>query len=198
MPSHEELPGDITARLNRWSAGDGSALISVASLAYEDLRAIATAFLRRRTPGQSLNATGLVNELYIRLSAQRQIQVENRQHFFSLAAMMMRRIVADYARRSAAQKRPGGGESIRVPLSDDLAWIDASGDEMVSLDRALDELEAVDERALRIVELRYFLGCTNQETAALLQVSRTTVDRDLEYAKAWLFRRLSPARRTAG
>lgn len=193
MPPGETLPGEITARLARWSAGDPSALTSVATLAYDDLRSIAASFLQRRNPEQSLSATGLVHELYIRLSAQRQLQVTSRQHFFSLAAMMMRRIVTDHARRSSAQKRPAG-QAMRIPLADDLAWVDAAGDEMVSLDRALDELESVDERALRIVELRYFLGCTNQETAELLNVSRATVDRDLEYAKTWLFRRLSPPR----
>lgn len=196
MPAQPNLPGEITERLAHWSGGDRTALASVASLAYENLHSIAIAFLQRRTPGQSLNATGLVNELYIKLSAQRQVQIEDRQHFFSLAAMLMRRIVADHARKTAALKRPDS-QATRIPLSDDLAWIDASGEEMAALDQALDELETIDERALRIVELRYFLGCTNQETAELLDLSRSTVNRDLEFAKTWLFRRLSPARSRA-
>ena len=195
MPSEVELSGEITARLAQWSGGDPAALTSIAALAYDDLRAIAGAFLRRKNPEHSLSATGLVNELYIRLSGQRQVQILDRQHFFSLAAMMMRRIVTDYARRSAAQKRPG--QRNRVPLSDDLARIDANSEDMVSLDQALDELAKVDERASHTLELRYFLGCTNQEAAELLNVSRTTVDRDLEFAKTWLYRRLAPLRKKA-
>jgi RNA polymerase sigma factor (TIGR02999 family) len=103
---------------------------------------------------------------------------------------MMRMILIDHARQTRAQKRPGSAK--RVPLHEEMAWIDAASEEMLALDAALDQLEALDERKVRVLELRFFLGCTNEETAALLDVSRATVDRDLEFAKAWLFRRLSP------
>jgi RNA polymerase sigma factor (TIGR02999 family) len=101
----------------------------------------------------------------------------------------MRMILIDHARQTRALKR--SGSSARVPLHEEIAWIDASSDEMLALDVALDQLEAVEERKVRVIELRFFLGCTNEETAQLLDVSRATIDRDLEFAKTWLFRRLS-------
>jgi len=184
------LPGEITALLSRWGAGDRGALTSLATLAYDDLRAIANAFLRRENREHTLQATALVNELYLRLIRQRSFQITDRKHFYALAAMMMRRILTDYARQTHAMKRPDAHHN-RVPLDEDMAWIDAAGEEMLALDRAMDELEALDDRAARTVELRFFLGCTNDETAGLLNVSRKTVDRDLEFAKTWLYRRLS-------
>jgi RNA polymerase sigma factor (TIGR02999 family) len=190
MSAGNALPGEITALLGRWGEGDRAALTSLASLAYDDLRAIATGFLRREGREHTLQATALVNELYLKLARQRNVRVADRRHFYTLAAMMMRRILTDYARQSHAQKRPAG-QTVRVPLHEDMAWIDASGEELLALDRALEELEMVDERAARVVELRFFLGCTNEEAAGLMNLSRPTVDRDLEFAKAWLYRRLS-------
>jgi RNA polymerase sigma factor (TIGR02999 family) len=190
MASEAALPGEITGLLTRWNEGDRSALTSLATLAYEDLRAIASGFLRREGRDHTLQAAGLVNELYLRLHRQSDFQATNRQHFYALAAMMMRRILQDYARRSHALKRPDG-QAVRVPLHEDLAWVDASSAEILGLDQALDELEKIDERAVRIVELRYFLGATNNEAAGLLGISKATVDRDLDFAKAWIYRRLS-------
>jgi RNA polymerase sigma factor (TIGR02999 family) len=190
VPSGQALPGEITALLGRWGAGDRAALTSLATLAYDDLRAIANGFLRRESREHTLQATALVNELYLRLVRQRNFQVTDRRHFYSLAAMMMRRILTDYARQSHAMKRPND-RTQRIPLAEDMAWIDASGEEMLALDQALGELESLDERAARTVELRFFLGCTNEEAAELLKVSRKTVDRELEFAKAWLYRRLA-------
>jgi RNA polymerase sigma factor (TIGR02999 family) len=184
------VPGEITVLLRRWNEGDSEALGRVASLAYDDLRAIAAGYLRRENRRQTLQATGLVNELYIRLAAQKGVPVTDHRHFYTFAAMMMRRILTDYARRAHAVKRPGA-VAARVPLHEEMAWIDAAGEEMLSLDRALAELETEHERKVRVVELRYFLGCTTEETAELLGVARATVDRDLEFAKAWLYRRLT-------
>jgi RNA polymerase sigma factor (TIGR02999 family) len=190
MSSGTVLPGEITALLSRWGAGDRGALSSLATLAYDDLRAIANAFLRRENREHTLQATALVNELYLRLIRQRNFQITDRKHFYTLAAMMMRRILTDYARQTHAIKRPEAHYK-RVPLHEDMAWIDAAGEEMLALDQAIGELEVLDERAARTVELRFFLGCTNDEAAELLNISRKTVDRDLEFAKAWLYRRLS-------
>ena len=161
------------------------------SAAYDDLRSIAQGYLRRESKGHTLQATGLVNELYLRLARQRGAKITDRRHFFTFSAMVMRRILADYARRTHALKRPGA-EYERVPLHPDIAWVDAAGSEMLVLDEALGELEALDERKVRVVELRYFLGCTNEETAELLDVARATVDRDLQFSKTWLYRRLHP------
>ncbi len=187
MGSGSQIPGDITALLRRWSGGDGAALGDLAELAYSELRAIAGGYLRREMPGHTLEATGLVNELYLRLARQRSVQFRDRRHFYAFAAMLMRRILGDSARQRQSEKRATGE---RIPLHPDMAWVDAAGEEMLALDRALAELEALDERKVRIVELRYFLGCTNQETAELLGIARATVDRDLQFARSWLHRRL--------
>jgi RNA polymerase sigma factor (TIGR02999 family) len=189
MDAGDKLPGEITALLRLWNEGDRKALASLASLAYDDLRNIAQRHLRRESRFRTLQATGLVNELFLRLVRQSDINLSDRRHFYAFAAMMMRRILTDYARQALSQKRPTG-QAERVPLHDEIAWIDASGKDMLDLDTALMELEALDARKSRVIELRYFLGCTNQETADVLGVVRATVDRDLQFAKAWLGRRL--------
>jgi RNA polymerase sigma factor (TIGR02999 family) len=189
MASDSQIPGDITSLLQRWSGGDSAALDDLVEIAYKELRAIAAGYLKQDALHHTLEATELVNELYMRLARQRSAQLADRCHFYSFAAMLMRRILNDHSRRAHAQKRPGSAGA-RVPLHPDLAWIDAAGEEMLSLDQALAELEFLDERKVRIIELRYFLGCTNEETAELLGVTRSTVDRDLQFAKTWLYRRL--------
>jgi RNA polymerase sigma factor (TIGR02999 family) len=190
MRSHPPLPSEITALLHRWKEGDREALASLASTAYPDLRAIAANYLRRESPGHTLQATGLVNELYVRLAQLRTVRLADRWHFYGFAAQLMRMILIDHARQAHALKRPGS--ATRVPLHEEMAWIDASSAEMLDLDAALNQLETIDKRKVRVIELRFFLGCTNDETAELLGVSGATVDRDLEFAKAWLYRRFSP------
>ncbi len=182
------LPQDLTERLHRWNSGDRTVLDEIVAVAYDELRAIAAAYLRREHRGHTLQATALVNELYIRLARVRDARFSDRKHFYAFTAHLMRLVLIDYARRAGAAKRDGG--EIAVPLHEDLAWIDASGEDVIALDLALDQLEAVDPRKVRVIEFRYFLGCTNEETAELLGISRPTVDRDLEFAKAWLYRRL--------
>lgn len=189
MGTDSQKPGEITELLQRWSAGDPQALDELAELAYQELRAIAAGYLRREVPGHTLEATGLVNELYLRLARQKSVQFTDRRHFYAFAAMLMRRILRDYARQAGAGKHAAGA---RIPLHPDLAWVDAGGEEMVSLDSALTELQAVDERKVRAIELHYFLGCTNEETAELLGVAHATVERDLQFARSWLYRRLCP------
>jgi RNA polymerase sigma factor (TIGR02999 family) len=185
------VPREITRLLQRWKDGDREALATLASLAYDDLRAIAAGYLRRENPGHTLQATGLVNELYLRLVQVRKVELTDRRHFYAFAAQLMRMILIDYARQSHALKRPGS--VTRVPLHEEIAWIDATSEDMLAFDVALQQLEAIDERKVRALELRFFLGCTNEETADILKVSRATVDRDLEFAKAWIYRRLSGA-----
>jgi RNA polymerase sigma factor (TIGR02999 family) len=191
MVPDSSIPGEITGLLQRWSGGDAAALDDLVEIAYTELHAIAAGYLRQEDRHQALQATELVNELYLRLARQRAAQFSDRYHFYTFAAMLMRRILNDSSRRAYAQKRPGSAGT-RVPLHPDLAWIDAAGEEMLSLDQALSELEFLDERKVRIIELRYFLGCTNEETAELLGITRSTVDRDLQFAKTWLYRRLHP------
>jgi RNA polymerase sigma factor (TIGR02999 family) len=189
MPSEPPIPHEITALLQRWKEGDREAFQEVVTLAYDDLRVIAAGYLRRGAAGHTLQATGLVNELYLKLVQVRGASLKDRRHFFTFAAQLMRKILIDYSRQGRALKRPSSAE--RVPLHEEMAWIDAAGEEMLALNAALDELETLHERKVRVIELRFFLGCTNEEAADLLGVSRVTVERDLEFGKAWLYRRLS-------
>jgi RNA polymerase sigma factor (TIGR02999 family) len=189
MAAEIPIPGEITGILNRWKTGDQAALSTLASVAYPELRAIAAGYLRHERAGHTLQATGLVNELYLRLARVKRVALADRRHFYTFAAQMMRAILIDYARQYRARKRPDS--ALRVPLHEEIAWIDASSEEMLALDAALDQLEAVDERKVRAIELRFFLGCTNDEAAELLSISRATIDRDLEFGKTWLFQQLS-------
>jgi len=189
MPPEPQIQGTITQLLHRWKEGDREAFQQVVTLAYDDLRAIALGYLQRGGRGQTLQATGLVSELYLKLAKVRSAGLKDRLHFYTFAAQLMRMILIDYSRQAKAMKRPTSAE--RVPLHDEMSWIDAASEEIVGLSAALDELMAIDERKARAIELRYFLGSTNEEAAELLGVSRATVDRDLEFAKAWLYRRMS-------
>jgi RNA polymerase sigma factor (TIGR02999 family) len=186
MSSEIQPPGEITELLQQWAAGDGSVLPSLVESTYNELRAIAVAYVRRESAEQTLQATGLVNELYLRLVHQRNPRLEDRHHFYVVAAMMMRRILRDHARDIGAQKRSG----IRIPLHPEMAWVDAASEDVIALDSALAELEQLHERKVRVIELRYFLGCTNDEVAELLGIAEATVDRDLQFARSWLHRRL--------
>jgi RNA polymerase sigma factor (TIGR02999 family) len=184
--------GDITLLLRAWSAGESTALEQLLPIAYPDLRRLAGAFVRRESSARTLQATGLVHELYMSLTRQRKADFKDRQHFFAVAAALMRRILRECARRRGAQRR--GADGVRVPLSDDLPWIDAASDEMLDLDRALDALEQLHDRKARLIELTAFLGCSTQEAATLLGISKATADRDLRFARAWLYDRLRGAR----
>jgi RNA polymerase sigma factor (TIGR02999 family) len=156
-------------------------------LVYSHLRKVAMSYLRRERSDHTLNATGLVNELFLVLLGEKKATFEDRAHFFGFAAQSMRHILVNGARARHAAKR-GAGET-PLELSPDLAWIDAQGPEMIDLDRALDEMASMDPRKARVVELRIFLGCTSQEAADLMGISKPTVDRDLRFALAWLYER---------
>jgi RNA polymerase sigma factor (TIGR02999 family) len=191
MPSEPPITHEITQLLRRWNKGDRQILSDLVSLAYDDLHTIAEGYLRRESSTHTLQATGLVSELYLRLARVNGAQISDRRHFYTFSAQLMRLILIDHARRSRAQKRSGSGA--RIPLHEEMAWIDAGNEEFLALHAALDELEALDERKVRVLELRYFLGCTNEEAAEILGASHATVQRDLGFAKAWLYRRLNRA-----
>jgi RNA polymerase sigma factor (TIGR02999 family) len=159
-------------------------------LVYPHLREVAAAYVRRERNPDVLQATVLVHELYLRLLNQKKAEWGDRRHFFTFAARVMRMILIDHARGNHAQMRGGGSQ--RVPLSDDLPWVDVGSPELLDLNRALDELGELDAYKAQLVELRYFLGCTAEETASLMQVSKATVDRDLKFIKSWLYRRVYP------
>ena len=195
MTHHRVLgPGDITALLNRWRGGDRTALDQLMPLIYPRLKSIAGALERQAYPSGNLQATALVNEAFIRLVGQQRLGWEGREHFFSLAALVMRQILIDHARNSIAAKR--GGARKRVPLHEQLQWVSINHEEILDLNTAIDELGQFDSRKARVVELRYFLGCTADEAADILGVSKTTVDREADVARAWLFRRLKGSQAT--
>lgn len=186
----EPARGEITLLLAKWKDGEPSAFEELMPLVYPHLREVAGAYVRRERNPDVLQGTVLVHELYLRLLNQRKVDWEDRRHFYTFAARVMRMILIDHAREMRAQARGGGQE--RIPLSDDLAWIDIGSAEMLDLNRALDELGMLDAGKVQLVELRYFLGCTAEETADLLHVSKATVDRDLKFIRSWLYRRIRP------
>jgi len=182
--------GEITLLLAKWKDGDRSAFEDLMSLVYPHLREVAAAYIRRERNPDVLQATALVHELYLRLLNQKKAAWDDRQHFYAFAAKVMRMILIDHARQSQAQMRGGGYE--RIPLSEDLVWVNIGSPELLDLNQALDELGALDAHKVQLVELRCFLGCTAEETADLMQVSKSTVDRDFKFTKSWLFRRMHP------
>jgi RNA polymerase sigma factor (TIGR02999 family) len=147
------------------------------------LRKIAGAIFRGERPENLLQPTSVVNELFLKLVKQRSLRFEDRQHFYSLSAKLMRRVLVDHARSTGRQKRSGGQS---IPLRDDMLWIDADPAGTLDLERALEELEQIDPRKCRMVELRFLLGFSSQETAELLHVSKASVDRDIRFVRVWI------------
>jgi RNA polymerase sigma factor (TIGR02999 family) len=150
---------------------------------------MAAAYFRRESGDHTLQPTALVNELYLRLLQQRKADWNDRAHFYTFAAKLMRRILADHARAANADKR--GGELPHVPLNDEIPWLNLNSVDFIDVHRALDELERIDARKVRLLELRYFLGCTLAETAELLGVSTATAERDLRFVRVWLYSTLA-------
>jgi len=179
-------PTDITTLLRRWQAGDSQAYDLVIGWAYQRMLAIAAGFAAQERV--ATEPAALVNEAYLRLRKLERMQWRDRNHFFSVVAAELRRILIDQARLRLAQKREGSQQ--RVPMSDELSWIDVRGQDMLDLDRALEELEQVDADKVRLVELRYLMGCTVPEICELRGVSDATVERHLRFARAWLYDRL--------
>lgn len=186
----EPVKGEITLLLAKWKDGEPSAFEQLMPLVYPHLREVAAAYVRRERNPDVLQATALVHELYLRLLKQKKADWEDRRHFYTFAAKVMRMILIDHARENQTQMRGGGVQ--RVPLSDDLPWVDIGSSKLLDINRALDELGQLDSYKVQLVELRYFLGCTAEETASLMQVSKATVDRDLKFIKSWLYRRVYP------
>jgi RNA polymerase sigma factor (TIGR02999 family) len=182
-------PGNVTALLGDWSRGNRTALDQLLPLVYAELRRVAARQLRNERADHTLQPTALVHEVYIRLVDQRQVDWQNRAHFFGVSAQVMRRILVDHARRHGASKR---GEGVRCVSIEEAKDVAAASNEMpiLALDHALDRLEKVDSGLAKIVELRAFGGLTIEEAAHVLSVSPTTVKRDWRTARAWLNREL--------
>jgi RNA polymerase sigma factor (TIGR02999 family) len=185
----EQTDGEVTSLLERWRAGDADVLGRLAPLVYQQLHTIAKGYMRRERDDHTLQPTALVSEVFLKLLNQRKVNWNDRVHFYVFAASVMRNILKDHARAHLADRR-GGADAIKLPLSDELAWIGSSPEAILDLHRALDRLQKFDERKARIVELRFFLALNMEEAAEVLSVSRATAERDLKFARSWLHREL--------
>jgi RNA polymerase sigma factor (TIGR02999 family) len=182
--------GEVTELLQAWSDGDRCAFEQVLPLVYGELHRMALRYLAGERSDVSLQPTGLVNEICLRLLGWEQVSWQNRGHFFGVSARMMRRVLVDLARRRRAQRR-GGADAVRVPLDGmDVAAVEPEHD-LVALDEALEVLTVDDPRKARVVELRFFGGLSVNETAQALGISPRTVHNDWLFARAWLYRALT-------
>lgn len=183
-------PTDITELLVAWTNGNQAARDRLMGVVYDELHRLAHRYMRRESPGHTLQTSALLNEAYVRLVDQKNVQWQNRAHFFAIAAQMMRRILVDYARSRNYAKRGGGARA--MSLDEALIVSDARNEEVVNVHEALERLTEFDSRKGQIVELRFFGGLSIEETAEVLGVSPGTVMRDWTLAKAWLRREMSP------
>ena len=182
---------NITELLVGYGRGDKEALDKLMPIVYDELRRQAARYLRREQAGHTLQTTALIHEAYVRLVDQRNVQWQNRAHFFGIAAQMMRRILVDHARGKRRAKR--GGSDVKVSLADATIPVKERDLDVVALDEALTRLAEIDEQQSKVVELRFFSGLTVEETAEVMHISPATVKRDWSMAKAWLHRELSGA-----
>jgi len=177
----------LSELLAKWPTDNTQALECLLPQVYGELRQLAHRYLRHQRPGHTLQSTALVHEAYLRLANQESLIFENERQFFGLAALIMRQVLVDYARKRSTAKRNGGG---RMPLEDSLSILDGKSMEMVALDDALTDLARLDLQQSRIVELRFFGGLSVEETADVLEVSPATVKRKWSTARAFLHREM--------
>ena len=187
---------EVTRLLVAWSKGDTVALEHLAPLVEAELRRLARVYLGRESPGHTLQPTALVNEAYLRLVEWRSVEWRDRAHFFAVAAKMMRRILVSHAVSRGRHKR--GGHAMVVPLDEAESVTAGRTADIVALDEALTKLAKVDDRKSQLVELRFFGGLSEEETASILNSSLRTIQREWSLARAWLFRELSSGNRAGG
>jgi RNA polymerase sigma factor (TIGR02999 family) len=181
---------DVTTLLARWSSGDAGALEQLTPIVYDELRRIARRHLARERKDHTLQSTALVHEAYLRLIGGSGSEYQNRQHFFAVAAQVIRRVLVDHARAVNAAKRGGGAQKIVLEDQPEASAPAENVAEVLALHEALERLAAFDQQQARIVELRYFAGLSIEETAEVIGVSPATVKRDWVMARAWLAREL--------
>jgi RNA polymerase sigma factor (TIGR02999 family) len=181
--------GSTTRMLAQAGEGKPEAMAGLTAMVYDELRALAAAYLRRERAGHSLQPTALVHEAFLKLIDSKELKANDRRHFFAIAANTMRRVLVEHARTKGAAKRGGGQRRVTLTGIKD-AGPDAEA-EVVALDEALKKLSALDERQARIVELRFFGGLPVEDVADLLGVSKRTVEGDWTLARAWLLRELA-------
>ena len=182
---------EVTQLLKDWSGGNQAALDKLTPLVYEELHRLAHQYMRREDPGHVLQTSALVNEAYLRLIDQKQVQWQNRAQFFGIAAQLMRRILVDYARKRDNAKRGDGAR--HLPLHEAMIVVQEQAADVLALDEALKSLTSIDLRQSQMVELRFFGGLSIEETAEVLKVSPGTVMREWTFAKAWLQREMTSA-----
>jgi RNA polymerase sigma factor (TIGR02999 family) len=187
---------DITTLLVEWSGGNRAALDELTPLIYAEIRELATRALSRERPNHTLQSTALAHELYLKLIDQKRAQWRDREHFFAMASQIIRRILVDYARRLHAQRR--GGLDTRITLDEALAPQQDRDLNLVELDDALEALSQIDSQQARIIELRFFGGLSIEATGRILGVSPSTVNREWNLARAWLYRELSRSADASG
>jgi RNA polymerase sigma-70 factor, ECF subfamily len=186
--SSEAAP--VSEWLRCWGRGDVAARDRLLPFVYRELRKRAAAYLRRERRDHTLQPTALVHEAYLKLFADDPVAWQNRAHFFGIAARVMRQILIDHARAHQAGKR--GGSAVRIAIDDQVATSQPADADVLAIHEVLDELARVDARQAQIVELRYFGGMSEQEVASALSLSRATVTREWQTARAWMYRRLMP------
>ena len=184
-----ETQTQITQLLKQWNGGDQQALETLMPLVYSELKRLAGSYLRRERPDHTLQSAALVNEAYLRLVNQNEVQWQNKAHFFGIAAQMMRRILVDHARNHKAAKR-GAGMPL-LELDEAVAQAQNQSINLRGLDEALERLAKIDEQQSKIVELRFFGGLSIEDTSMVLGISAATVKRDWAAARAWLYREVS-------
>lgn len=177
-------PGDVTRLLNRLQKGDRKAESLLIPLVYDELRRLASVYMRRERPGHTLQSTALVHEAYIRLSDQKNVSWRNRAHFFAVAAQLMRRILVDHARARLAQKR--GSRPDLIAVDEAFAFTPERSNDLLALDEVLNRLGENDPRTLQVVELRFFGGLTVDQAAEAMGISPRTVKREWNFGRAWL------------
>jgi RNA polymerase sigma-70 factor, ECF subfamily len=188
MDTPSVSPQEVTLLLTHWSHGDNAALGELTPVVYEELRRLAHRHMAGERPDHTLQTTALVNEAYLRLADQTNLNWQSRAHFFALAARAMRQILVSYAKSYRAQKRGGG--ALKVELDEAALVSPEQSKEIVDLHEALERLAALDSRKAQVVELKYFGGLNYDEMAEVLKISPVTVRRDWEFAKVWLYTEL--------
>jgi len=183
------LPQEITQLLVSWSKGDQTALDQLIPLVYPELRRLARAYMGRENSEHTLQTSALINEAYLRLVNQQQVEWQDRAHFFAMSAQIMRHILVDHARKYHRAKRRGGTE--HIPLDDLAVVCDERAANLMALEDALNRLSSIDARKSQIVELRFFGGLTVDETAEVMKLAPITIMREWRAAKAWLGREVS-------
>ena len=181
-------PKEVTRLLVAWSNGDRAALDELIPLVYDELRRLASRYMRRESKGHTLQTSALINEAYLRLVDQKKVEWQNRAHFFGVAARLMRQILVDHARSRSRAKRGGGAQM--VTLAEQLVLYKEAAD-VIALDDALNNLAEMDPRKSQIVELKCFSGLTTDEVAEVLKITSRTVEREWRKAKAWLNRAIN-------